>query len=122
MGNVKPMIDMINGLPGQDSAAINVKVNSSKWLFLRGSIFCDDCNLKVSGVAATCPLRAGEELIIDYSTCNTKQLQLKYGVVPCQLQPHGNGVVDTIKCILPLDCKPYPTNVLRLRAVHSIFG
>jgi hypothetical protein len=54
--STKPLIDILNGLPTSNHNCINVKVNHGKWPFLRGNIFRNDCNLKVSGGAATHPL------------------------------------------------------------------
>jgi hypothetical protein len=122
MGAIRPLVNAINGLPGPHHAAINVEVNNGKWPFLRGNVFCNNCNLKVSAVAAMRPLRAGEELVINYGACSTSAFLLKYGVVPCQLLPHGNGAIDTVECFLPPDLKPPPSGVLRLRAVYNIFG
>ena len=122
VGTLRPLIDAINGLPGPHHAAINVEVNGGKWPFLRGNVFCDECNLNVSAVAATRPFQAGEELIIDYGACSTSAFLLRYGVVPRQLLPNGNGALDTIECFLPPDLKPPPSDVLRLRAVCDIFG
>jgi hypothetical protein len=123
VGTLRPLIDAINGLPGPHFAAINVEVNGGKWPFLRGNVFRNECNLNVSAVAATRPLRAGEELIIDYDgACSTSAFLLRYGVVPRQLLPNGNSTVDTVECFLPPDLKPPPSDVLRLRAVRDIFG
>jgi len=122
VGTLQPLIDAINGLPGPHFAAINVEVNGGKWPFLQGNVFCDECNLNVSAVAATRPLRAGEELIIDYGACLTSAFLLRYSVVPRQLLPNGNGTVDSIECVLPPDLKPPPSDVLRLRAACDIFG
>ena len=119
---IKPLIDVFNGLPDSNRTGINVEVHRGKWPFLRGSIFRNDCNLNVSGVASTRSLRAGEDLIIDYGPLNTSQFLLKYGVVPRPIQTNGNGALDTIEFIIPLDLRPDSTDVRRLRAVRDIFG
>jgi hypothetical protein len=117
--NIKPLIDLFNGT---NLAGINVEVNTGKWPFLHGHIFRDDCNLNVSGVAATRPLRAGEDLIIEYGSLRTSFFFVKYGVVPRPIQKSGNGELDVIECILPPDLKPHPTDVHRIRAIRDIFG
>ena len=120
VGILRPLIDVINGLPGPHPA-INVEVNRGKWPFLRGNVFRDDCNLKVSAVAATKAIRRGEELIIDYGETSTSMFMLRYGVVPRQLlsRPNRN---DTIECLIPAELKPKPSDSLRLRAVCDIFA
>ena len=120
VGILRPLIDVINGLPGPHSA-INVEVHKGKWPFIRGNVFRDECNLKVSAVAATRHIRAGEEMIIDYGETSTSMFMLRYGVVPRQLlsRPNQN---DMVECLIPADLKPLPSDPLRLRAVCDIFG
>ena len=119
VGILRPLIDVINGLPGPHSA-INVEVNRGKWPFIRGNVFRDECNLKVSAVAAKKHIRAGEEMIIDYGETSTSMFMLRYGVVPRQLlsRPNQN---DAVECLIPTDLKPQPSDPLRLQAVCNIF-
>jgi hypothetical protein len=59
VGAIQPLVNAINCLPGPHHKAINVEVNGGKWPFLRGIVFRDDCNFKVSAVTALRPPAGG---------------------------------------------------------------
>ena len=101
-GEMVPIVELFNGHSDKIDEAIKkggenviiVGFVSAIWPLIRGSMYCNDCNLPCSCVFALRDIDEGEELILPYGDLSPTGFAFRYGFISMDFIKHHNIMSD----------------------------